>query len=333
VPGRAKRGASGFLNPQSAPAGPNTVRGAGFFGAWARKRSVDGQVPRTGSLRTASGPEGSSAKEFLSGAAVRPGPSKRLGFLPGRPSRRRLRGRALGFGRGHRPSLRDRRARAQGRPLAGHSVIPGPRRRLVGVGVTRLQIPSGGWSTPAHDHGVEEELFYVLGGRGLAWHKGETFEIGEGDCILFLPAVATTRCTRSPTSTSSRSARASTTRARASRGWALRSSASATSRASTVPPTASDPRGRRDAAPRRRGDFCPPRSRRLPAARRRRCAHVPRRRRGAHVPRLRNARAGCLCFYPASNRIAVAGASCGSNRSTTGTARTEAGPILLESTQ
>jgi uncharacterized cupin superfamily protein len=57
----------------------------------------------------------------------------------------------------------------------------------IGVGVTRLQIPRGGWSTPAHDHGVEEELFYVLGGRGLVWHKGETFEIGEGDCVLFLP--------------------------------------------------------------------------------------------------------------------------------------------------
>ena len=57
----------------------------------------------------------------------------------------------------------------------------------IGVGATRLQIPAGGWSTPAHDHGVEEELFYVLGGRGLSWHKGETFEIGEGDCILYLP--------------------------------------------------------------------------------------------------------------------------------------------------
>jgi uncharacterized cupin superfamily protein len=57
----------------------------------------------------------------------------------------------------------------------------------VGVGANRIRIPAGGWSTPAHDHGVEEELFYVLGGRGLAWHKGETFEIGAGDCILFLP--------------------------------------------------------------------------------------------------------------------------------------------------
>jgi uncharacterized cupin superfamily protein len=57
----------------------------------------------------------------------------------------------------------------------------------VGVGVSRIQVPAGGWSTPAHDHGVEEELFYVRGGRGLSWHKSETFEIGEGDCILYPP--------------------------------------------------------------------------------------------------------------------------------------------------
>jgi uncharacterized cupin superfamily protein len=57
----------------------------------------------------------------------------------------------------------------------------------VGVGASRIRLPAGGWSTPAHDHGVEEELFYVLGGRGLSWHKGETFEIGEGDCILYPP--------------------------------------------------------------------------------------------------------------------------------------------------
>lgn len=57
----------------------------------------------------------------------------------------------------------------------------------VGVGASRIRIPAGGWSTPAHDHGVEEELFYVLGGRGLSWHKNKTFEIGEGDCILYPP--------------------------------------------------------------------------------------------------------------------------------------------------
>ncbi len=57
----------------------------------------------------------------------------------------------------------------------------------VGIGVRRIQIPAGGWSTPAHEHGAEEELFYVLAGRGLSWQKGRTAEIGPGDCILFLP--------------------------------------------------------------------------------------------------------------------------------------------------
>ena len=47
--------------------------------------SVDGQVPRTGSLRTASDPGGSSAKQSLPGAAGRPGPSKRSN-APARPS-------------------------------------------------------------------------------------------------------------------------------------------------------------------------------------------------------------------------------------------------------
>ena len=57
----------------------------------------------------------------------------------------------------------------------------------VGVGATRIQVPAGGWSTPAHDHGVEEELFWVRGGRGLSWHKDKAFEIGPDDCILYPP--------------------------------------------------------------------------------------------------------------------------------------------------
>ena len=54
----------------------------------------------------------------------------------------------------------------------------------VGVGLSRIELPAGGWSTPAHDHGVEEELFYVRSGRGLSWHKGETFEIAGWDSRL-----------------------------------------------------------------------------------------------------------------------------------------------------
>jgi uncharacterized cupin superfamily protein len=57
----------------------------------------------------------------------------------------------------------------------------------VGVGLRRIQLPAGGWSTPAHEHGLEEEIFYVLAGTGLSWHNGTTAEIGASDCIVYLP--------------------------------------------------------------------------------------------------------------------------------------------------
>ncbi|MGB0097289.1 MAG: cupin domain-containing protein [Solirubrobacteraceae bacterium] len=54
------------------------------------------------------------------------------------------------------------------------------------VGVRRIELPSGSWSTPAHEHRGAEELFYVLAGRGLLWQKGTTTDIGAGDCIAYL---------------------------------------------------------------------------------------------------------------------------------------------------
>jgi uncharacterized cupin superfamily protein len=57
----------------------------------------------------------------------------------------------------------------------------------VTVGVKRIEIPAGYWSTPAHEHGRGEELFYVLAGRGLSWQAGRTAEIGAGDCVLYRP--------------------------------------------------------------------------------------------------------------------------------------------------
>jgi uncharacterized cupin superfamily protein len=57
----------------------------------------------------------------------------------------------------------------------------------LGIGVRRIELPAGGWSTPAHEHGRGEELFYVLGGRGLSWQGGRTAEIGAGDCMLYGP--------------------------------------------------------------------------------------------------------------------------------------------------
>jgi uncharacterized cupin superfamily protein len=56
----------------------------------------------------------------------------------------------------------------------------------VGVGVNRIQVADGGWSTPAHEHGEEEELFYVLAGRGIEWRDGRTAPIAAGDCISYL---------------------------------------------------------------------------------------------------------------------------------------------------
>ena len=54
------------------------------------------------------------------------------------------------------------------------------------VGVRRIQVPAGGWSTPAHEHGNEEEIFYVLAGEGVSWQNGRTTSIGPGDCVVYL---------------------------------------------------------------------------------------------------------------------------------------------------
>ena len=55
----------------------------------------------------------------------------------------------------------------------------------VTVGVRRIELPAGGWATPAHEHGGAEEIFYVLAGRGLSWRDGATAEVGAGDCIVY----------------------------------------------------------------------------------------------------------------------------------------------------
>ena len=74
-PGRARRGTSGALNLQSAPAGLNSHPRSPFSRA-AASSDVEDRVPRSGESRTVSGPEGSSTKRSSSGAAERPGPSR-----------------------------------------------------------------------------------------------------------------------------------------------------------------------------------------------------------------------------------------------------------------
>ena len=73
--GRARRGTSGALYLQSAPAGLNSHPRSPFSRA-AASSDVEDRVPRSGESRTVSGPEGSSTKRSSSGAAERPGPSR-----------------------------------------------------------------------------------------------------------------------------------------------------------------------------------------------------------------------------------------------------------------
>jgi uncharacterized cupin superfamily protein len=55
------------------------------------------------------------------------------------------------------------------------------------VGLRRIEIADGHFSTPAHEHGADEETFFVLGGEGLLWQDGHTHEVGAGDCIVHRP--------------------------------------------------------------------------------------------------------------------------------------------------
>lgn len=58
------------------------------------------------------------------------------------------------------------------------------------VGVKRIQVDPGMWSTPLHLEGSEEEIFYVLAGSGVSVQsedgKTEAFEVGVGDCLVHL---------------------------------------------------------------------------------------------------------------------------------------------------
>jgi uncharacterized cupin superfamily protein len=77
----------------------------------------------------------------------------------------------------------------------GH--IAGTWSRLTGsesgsIGLKRIQIDPGMWSTPLHLEGAEEEIFFVLAGSGVSvqW-EGDGDPVGyavrEADCLVHLP--------------------------------------------------------------------------------------------------------------------------------------------------
>jgi len=55
------------------------------------------------------------------------------------------------------------------------------------VGLRRIEIAEGHFSTPAHEHGGDEEIFFVLGGEGLLWQDGKTYTVGAANCIVHRP--------------------------------------------------------------------------------------------------------------------------------------------------
>ena len=61
------------------------------------------------------------------------------------------------------------------------------------IGVQRIRIAAGKWSTPLHLEGADEEIFYVLGGSGISVQRvganDEACEIGVGDCLVHLALV------------------------------------------------------------------------------------------------------------------------------------------------
>ena len=55
------------------------------------------------------------------------------------------------------------------------------------VGLRRIEVAPGHFSTPAHEHGADEEIFFVLAGEGVLWQDGETFAVRAHDCIVHRP--------------------------------------------------------------------------------------------------------------------------------------------------
>lgn len=54
----------------------------------------------------------------------------------------------------------------------------------VGVGLNRVRVAPGKLPTPPHSHGASEEVFFVLGGSGLAWQDEAVHEVRPGDCVI-----------------------------------------------------------------------------------------------------------------------------------------------------
>ena len=61
------------------------------------------------------------------------------------------------------------------------------------IGVQRVRVAPGKWSTPLHLEGAEEEIFFVLAGSGVSVQRvggiEQAWAIGPGDCLVHLALV------------------------------------------------------------------------------------------------------------------------------------------------
>ena len=82
------------------------------------------------------------------------------------------------------PSVR----RERGHIAAEWQSLTGERSRWVGL--QRIRIDPGMWSTPLHLEASEEEIFYVLDGTGISvqWDGSQeaAYAVGAGDCLVHL---------------------------------------------------------------------------------------------------------------------------------------------------
>jgi uncharacterized cupin superfamily protein len=56
-----------------------------------------------------------------------------------------------------------------------------------GVGLNRARVAPGKLPTPPHSHSASEELYFVLGGSGLAWQDDAVHEVRPRDCVIHRP--------------------------------------------------------------------------------------------------------------------------------------------------
>ena len=74
--------------------------------------------------------------------------------------------------------------RAEAGHIAGEWTDLGVAAGTKTVGLNRIRIDPGKWSTPFHRETAEEEIFYVLAGSGICLLDGSAFEVRPGDCIV-----------------------------------------------------------------------------------------------------------------------------------------------------